>query len=91
MQEFYSSPIYQSCNYRVTNGGDLACKYIIHVLSPDQAGPIAAVLKEVFSFANDTLKATSLAVPAISTGMQSKNFGYKWAWVVRCNTLKGKF
>ena len=71
-QECQSSPLHQSSCYRVTRSGNLACKYIIHTLSPHQAAPIATILTKVLSFADTTLKVTSLALPAIGTGKQSK-------------------
>ena len=67
-QECQSSPIHQSDYYRVTRSGNLSCKYIIHTLSPHHGGAIATILTTVLSFADTTLKLTSLALPAIGTG-----------------------
>uniref|UniRef100_F6U0A7 Poly [ADP-ribose] polymerase n=1 Tax=Ciona intestinalis TaxID=7719 RepID=F6U0A7_CIOIN len=52
---------------RVTSGGNLPCRYVFHIVTPNDIKQIATVLLEVFKTA-DMLGLATLAIPALGTG-----------------------
>ncbi|XP_078489437.1 protein mono-ADP-ribosyltransferase PARP14 [Ciona intestinalis] len=52
---------------RVTSGGNLPCRYVFHIVTPNDIKQIATVLMEVFKTA-DMLGLATLAIPALGTG-----------------------
>jgi len=62
------SPIRKSAFYWVTNGGQLSCKYIVHVNTPQDPRRLAAVLLDVLKVA-DELQMNSISFPAVGTGI----------------------
>ncbi|XP_076818204.1 uncharacterized protein LOC143463489 isoform X2 [Clavelina lepadiformis] len=70
MDEYETSPIIETSNYRVTSGGALPCKNIFHVVTPGSAAETEQVVGEVLQAA-ENLKKRSLALAAIGTGAAS--------------------
>ena len=68
-QSCANNPVRQSLHYRVTEGGKLKCRYIIHVASPTKSNALEAMFQALLSLAEDDLRIQSLAIPAVSTGM----------------------
>ncbi|CAK8697151.1 unnamed protein product [Clavelina lepadiformis] len=67
VQECNSKPIYATKHYKVTSGGQLSCKNIVHMVSDQRSKPTANLLK-VLEVVDQKLKMSSLALPAIGTG-----------------------
>lgn len=76
-----------------TSGGKLTCKYIIHAVGPvwgdgDEDAKLQAAIRGAFWRA-DLLKVTSIALPAISTGIY--NFPKERAAKIIINTINAYF
>ncbi|CAK8697157.1 unnamed protein product [Clavelina lepadiformis] len=68
VQECSTNPQYSSTHYRVTSGGGLNCKNVLHLVSPKDAKYVSKSLKTAFEVVEKKLKLSSVAVPAIGTG-----------------------
>ncbi|XP_076815876.1 protein mono-ADP-ribosyltransferase PARP14-like [Clavelina lepadiformis] len=73
VQECSTNPQYSSTHYRVTSGGGLNCKNVLHLVSPKDAKYVSKSLKTVFEVVEKKLQLSSVAIPAIGTG----NLGLK--------------
>jgi len=66
--ECESNPIRSTPVYRVSRGGQLPCKYIAHVNTPQDPNQLTAAVLDVLKVA-DELQMRSVAFPAIGTGV----------------------
>ncbi|XP_076818034.1 uncharacterized protein LOC143463447 [Clavelina lepadiformis] len=73
VQECNNKPRYSSAQYRVTSGGGLNCKNVLHLVSPKDAKYVSKSLKTAFEVVEKKLQLSSVAIPAIGTG----NLGLK--------------
>jgi len=68
------NPMYHSVHYRVTDGGNLPLKNIIHLSSPTKVEKLLPVFEIVLNLADEIMHLESLAIPAIFTGECPVNF-----------------
>ena len=57
---------------RITSGGNLPCKHVIHVDTPNDANRLTDALRKVLKAA-DEMQLTSIGFPAIGAGGDSRN------------------
>lgn len=71
--ECLNNPQSQTMYYRVTSGGNMSCRHIIHMASSNDVNSMAGVLEEVLAVA-DSLNARTIAMPTVGTGKAAVYF-----------------
>jgi len=78
-------PVLASTHARVTNGGNLQCKYIIHIMTPSTSESLTVRIKEALDAAS-LIGAASVALPTLGAG--NVFFIYNVCEIFGCDLLK---
>ena len=68
-KECESTPVVKNRHLRVTRGGKLKCKYVVHLIAPHSAETYAERIACAFDSAEE-LGARSIAVPTLGAGLE---------------------